>query len=229
MDKKELVEKIALNTLVFETLGQPEKEREFTIQDLRRWGFDLILGKKNGVRTFFASQAGREVGDKWEEGGATYEIEEILLELPENKKLFAHIETSEGVAYIVAELREGKENLEILRTPAPTLLMAFFKKHRLHELANNLKSMGVITEFYKQRGRESLPLPYKKLPLVARDFLERAKKVEKMAGFGRVALAYFGKTREKDNRFRVSWLLPTIALFDIDISEKANTALEEFK
>ena len=229
MDKKELAEKIALNTLVFETFGQPEKEREFEIEDLRRWGFDLILGKKNGVRTFFASEIGREVGEKWEEGGATYEVEEILLELPKNKKLLAKIRTQEGQAYIIAYLREGDEDLEILRVPAPSLLMAFFRKHHLHELANSLKSVGVITEFYKQRGHESVPLPYKKLPLVAKDFLERAKKVEKMAGFGRVSLAYFGKTREKDNRFRVSWLLPTIALFDIDIAEKANTALGEFK
>jgi uncharacterized protein (UPF0128 family) len=42
----DLKELNAINTLVFETLGQPEKEREFKLKSLKKWGFDLLLGKK---------------------------------------------------------------------------------------------------------------------------------------------------------------------------------------
>jgi len=226
---RELFLEVALRTLVFETLGNPEKEREFTVEDLRRWGFDLLYGKKNGELTYFTGAVGKEAGDRWEEEGTTYEVEEVLLELPPRKRLLARVYTKEGTAYLTAYLREGREDLEILNLPAAELLYAFFVKHHLHHLVNALKSVGVATEFFKQRGSETVPLPYSKLPTVARDFLKRAKKVEERAGWGRVALAYFGKTKDKDDRFRVSWLLPTVALFDLDLAEKANTALGEFK
>jgi len=81
----------------------------------------------------------------------------------------------------------------------------------------------------KQRGQEGKPYPFEKLPNVARRFLREAKKVEKEAGFGRVALAYFGENKDGEPRFRVSWLLPTIALFEIDIAEKADKILAAFK
>ncbi|NPA88381.1 MAG: TIGR00703 family protein, partial [Epsilonproteobacteria bacterium] len=44
-----------LNTLVFETLGAPEREREFKIKSLKKWGFDLVFGKKDGEETYFAA------------------------------------------------------------------------------------------------------------------------------------------------------------------------------
>jgi len=62
-----------LNTLVFETLGQPEKEREFKIKSLKKWGFDLIFGLKDGEETFFAA-SDKKVGDKYEENENTYEV-----------------------------------------------------------------------------------------------------------------------------------------------------------
>ncbi len=123
----ELREIQALNTLVFETLGQPEKEREFKFKSLKRWGLDLIIGKKDGKETFFVSEYGkRKAGDIYDEEGVHYEVTEILYEMPKNKKLFAHIEMENGRAYLVGELREGNENIEILRLPAASLLLAYF-------------------------------------------------------------------------------------------------------
>ncbi|WP_457567966.1 TIGR00703 family protein [Desulfurobacterium sp.] len=226
----ELREIQALNTLVFETLGQPEKEREFKFKSLKRWGLDLIAGKKNGRETFFVSEYGkRKAGDSYSEGGTDYEVTEILYEMPKNKKLFAHIEMENGRAYLVGELREGNENIEILRLPAASLLLAYFKKHRLHHLIEALKNVGTATELVKHRGQEGKPYSFEKLPNVARRFLREAKKVEKEAGFGRVALSYFGENKDGDPRFRVSWLLPTIALFEIEIAEKADKILAAFK
>jgi uncharacterized protein (UPF0128 family) len=59
--------------------------------------------------------------------------------------------------------------------------------------------------------------------------LREAKKIEKEAGFGRIALSYWGENKDVEPRFRVSWLLPTIALFDNSIAEKTDKTLAAFK
>ncbi len=230
MNIVELRELQAINTLVFETLGRPEKEREFKLKSLKRWGFDLLFGKKGGEATYFTAEAGkREVGEKYVEENIHYEVEEIIYELPKNKKIFAHIEMMQGRAYLVGDLREGDKNIEILRVPAGSILLAYFKKHKLHNLIEALRNVGTALELVKQRGQEGKPVPYEQLPNVARRFLRGAKDLEKEAGFGRVALSYWGENKDGDARFRVSWLLPTIALFDIDIAEKADKLLAAFK
>ena len=73
----ELRESQLLNTLVFETLGNPEREREFKIKQLKKWGFDLIFGKIDGEEGFFAA-SDKNVGDKYEENEKSYEVVEIL-------------------------------------------------------------------------------------------------------------------------------------------------------
>ncbi|HFE53958.1 MAG TPA: TIGR00703 family protein [Bacteroidetes bacterium] len=230
MTISELREIQALNTLVFETLGQPEREREFKFKSLKRWGLDLIAGKRGGKATFFTAEYGKhKAGDVYSEGGEEFEVAEILQEMPKDKKVFAHIEMQEGTAYIVAQLREGEENIEILRVPAASMLLAYFKKHRLPNLIEAFRNVGTATELVKQRGQEGKPVPYEALPNVPRRFLREAKKVEKEAGFGRVALAYFGENKDGDARFRLSWLLPTIALFELDIAERADKLLAAFK
>jgi len=76
MNLLELREIQALNTLVFETLGQPEKEREFKFKSLKRWGLDLILGKKGGEETYFVAEYGkRKKGDVYEEEGVEYLVQ----------------------------------------------------------------------------------------------------------------------------------------------------------
>jgi uncharacterized protein (TIGR00703 family) len=226
----DLKELNAVNTLVFETLGQPEKEREFKLKSLKKWGFDLILGKKNGETTYFTAETNtKKAGDKYNEEEIVFEVEEIVEKLPKNKKIFAHIEMIEGKAYLVGELREGEENIEILRVPAGTVLIAYFKKHKYHHLIEALRNVGTALELVKHRGQEGKPMPFEELPNVARRFLREAKKIEKEAGFGRVALAYWGENKDGDARFRVSWLLPTIALFDNSIAEKTDKTLAEFK
>ncbi|BCX88315.1 conserved hypothetical protein [Methylomarinovum tepidoasis] len=230
MTPQELRELIALNTLVFETLGQPEKEREFRFKSLKRWGLDLIAGRRDGETTFFTGAADRHrAQDVYEEDGSRFEVEEILTELPENKKLYAHIAMAEGTALLIGQLREGDENIEILRLPAASLLMAYCKKQRLPQVAEAIRSVGTATELVKHRGQEGKPVPFGRLPNVPRRFLREAKKVEKEMGFGRVALAYFGENKDKDARFRLSWLVPTIALFEIDIAEKVDKLLATFK
>ena len=88
MKAAELKELIALNTLVFETLGKPEKERSFSFGTLKRWGLDLLKGKKQGIETYFTSETGKHTrGEAFDENGEHYEVSEILNKMPAKKKV----------------------------------------------------------------------------------------------------------------------------------------------
>ena len=224
----ELREAQLLNTLVFETLGNPEKEREFKIKQLKKWGFDLVFGKINGEEGFFAASE-KNVGDKYEENEKNYEVVEILKELPKNKKLFAKIEMIEGRAYLYVYLREDDIDTPILHIPAGEILIAFLKKHKFIKVLEAIRNLGSAASLVKKHGDEGKPLPFEELPPVARRFLRDAKKIEKEMGFGRVALAYFGENKSGEARYSMEWMVPTIALFDEKISEKIDKALAEFK
>ncbi len=225
----ELREKMLLDTLVFETLGAPQKEREFKIKSLKKWGFDLIFGKKDDEATYFtASLNQRKVGEKYESEGSSYEVGEILAELPKNKKIYAHIEMIEGRAYLCADLREEEESTEILRLPAGKILLAFLQKHRFTKIIEALRNIGSAASLVKHQGEEGKPLSFAELPPVPRRFLRDAKKIEKEMGFGRIALAYFGENKDKKARYYLEWMVPTIALFDEHIAQKIDKTLAEF-
>ncbi len=225
----ELKENMLLNTLVFETLGRPEKEKEFKIKSLKKWGFDLVFGKKNDKEVFFTQKENlRKEGDKFKSGEDSFEVVEILKELPKNKKIYAHIEMIEGTAYLCVDLRD-EENIEILRLPAGEILLAFLKKHKFPKIVEALRNLGSVASLVKFRGEEGNPLPFRELPPIPRRFLREAKKIEKEMGFGRVALAYFGENKEGLSRYWIEWSVPTIALFDEHISQKIDKAFAEFK
>ena len=50
--------KHAEQTLVFEKIGNPEKEREFELRSLRDWGFDLLLVWNRGRLTYLLQDEG---------------------------------------------------------------------------------------------------------------------------------------------------------------------------
>ncbi|WP_423792560.1 TIGR00703 family protein [Methanocaldococcus indicus] len=216
-----------VNTHVFETLGNPEKEREFKLKSLKRWGFDLIFGKIDGKETYFTAEIDtKKAGDKYTKDEKEYEVVEVLEELPKGRELYAHIEMEMGRAYIVCELRdEDGNNIEVLRVPAAALLLAFFKKNKLSNLIKAIRNVGVSSELVLQKAPGGKPLPYEELPNSIRRFIRSVRKVEKETGFGRLAIAYYGETKDKEPRFWFSWLLPTIALFDLDIAKKTEQTL----
>ncbi len=224
----ELRESQLLNTLVFETLGNPEREREFKIKQLKKWGFDLVFGKIDGEEGFFAA-SDKNIGDKYEENEKSYEVVEILKELPKNKKLFAKIEMIEGRAYLYVYLREDDIDTPILHIPAGEILVAFLKKHKFIKILEAIRNLGSAASLVKKHGDEGKPLSFEELPPVARRFLRDAKKIEKEMGFGRIALAYFGENKSGEARYWMEWMVPTIALFDEKISEKIDKTLAEFK
>ncbi|EDM23526.1 TIGR00703 family protein [Caminibacter mediatlanticus] len=225
----EVRESMLLNTLVFETLGQPEKEREFKLKSLKKWGFDLVFGKKDGEDAFFGVEEGKKVGDKFNKDDVEYEVKEILEKLPKNKKMFAKIEMVEGRAYLYVYLREDDIDTPILYIPAGEVLLAFLKKHKFIKIIEAIRNIGSAANLVKKHGDEGKPVSFEELPPVARRFLRDAKKIEKEMGFGRVALAYFGENKSGEARYWLEWMVPTIALFDEKISEKIDKALAEFK
>lgn len=229
MSIKELRELQVNNTLVFETLGHPERERQFTLSALKRWGFDLIFGKRDGRQTYFTSEADRRrPGERYSEGGSSFEVGELIESLPKDQKVFAHVEMMEGCAHLVVDLRQGDENVEIMRLPAGSILLAFLKKARCHNVIDALRSLGTAAELRRQRGQEGRPVGLADLPGGIRKFLKESKKIEKETGFGRLSLAYFGKNKDGDHRFQLFWLLPTISLFDIGTAEKVDKQLQVF-
>ncbi len=224
----ELKQKLLLDTLVFETLGKPEKEREFKIKALKKWGFDLLSAQSGENSTFFALKEGKSIGDTFTQESKEYKITEIFKELPKNKKIYAHIEMMEGRAFLCVDLREDDENQEILRIEAGEILLAFLKKHRFEKIIETLHDIGTAATLIKHQGEEGKPLGFEELPPVPRRFLREAKKIEKEMGFGRIALAYFGENKDKKARFHLSWMVPTIALFDEHIAQKIDKTLAEF-
>jgi len=226
--------KHAEQTLVFEKAGNPERERKFEIRSLRDWGFDLLLVWHRGKLTYLLQEkSSRRKGESFLIENEEYKVEEILEELPKESSIFAKVEEREGRAYILVEVRHiekrwGEGSL-ILNVPAAELLIAFFKKHGLDRLYNYVESVGVTTEFFAYRGQPTKPLPYPKLPAGAKDYIKRVKEIFKLTGFGRMSLAYYGKTQDKDNRFRTFVILPTVDLFDLWIAEKLNNAFKVFK
>jgi len=217
-----------LNTLVFETLGEPSREREFKIKSLKKWGFDLVFGMKDGEETYFAA-VDKKAGDKYTENEVEHEVIEVLKELPKNKKMYAKIEMIEGKAYLYVYLREDDIDTPVLHIPAGEILLAFLKKHKFIHIIEALRNLGSAASLVKKHSDEGKPLPFEELPPVARRFLRDAKKIEKEMGFGRVALAYFGENKSGEARYWLEWMVPSIALFDEQISQKIDKALAEFK
>jgi len=233
-EKLEFKLKHAERTLVFEKLGNPDREREFEIHSLRDWGFDLILVWHKGKLTYLLQEQGlRSKGETFIHEEEEYTVEEILEELPKETSIFAKVEEREGQAFIMVEIRQIKkkwgEGTLILNVPAPELLIAFFRKKGLDRLYNYVESIGVTTEFFHQRGQPTIPLPYKKLPAGVKDFINRTKEIFELTGFGRLSLAYYGKDKNKDSKYRLFLTLPTIDLFNLWLAEKLNNSFRVFK
>jgi len=233
-EKIEFKLKHAESTLVFEKTGNPEKEKEYEIRSLKDWGFDLLLVWHKGKLTYLLQEEGlRKKGETFRLEEEEYSVEEVLEELPKDTSIFAKIEERNGKAHILVEVRHIKkkwgEGTLILNVPAAELLIAFFRKKGLDRLYNYIESVGITTEFFHQRGKPRIPIPYEKLPTGTRDFIKRTQEIFELVGFGRLSLAFYGKDKNKDSKYRLFLTLPTIELFDIWIAEKLNNSLKVFK
>ncbi|NPA90520.1 MAG: TIGR00703 family protein [Chloroflexi bacterium] len=220
---------IALHTYVREQWEEIPRQIEVKLKSLKAWGFDLIFGLRGGEAAVFVSETerGRKVGEVYEEEGETFEIREIVKELPKGARIVVEVglEDRRGVIHGYYRAPNDQETL-LFTLPAAELLLAYFKKRRLHALIEAFHSSGLTTEFIRQRGTTGKPVPFENLPPKMRQALRVGRDVIRQhTHAGRFTLVYFGKNKDGDDRYVVTWLLPTIYLFDVDIAEKVDKSL----
>ncbi len=220
---------VALNTFVREAWEEIPEEIEVKLKSLKAWGFDLIHGLRNGEDAFFVSdtEKGREPGDVYEEEGSTFEVKEIVSELPKNAKLLIRVGLEERRGIIRAFYRPevGEETL-LFTLPAAELLLAYFKKRKFFNLLEAFHSSGYTTEFIQKRGEGGKAYDFDSLPNKMRRALREGKDVlKKFTKSGRFTLVYFGTNKDGDDRYIVTWLLPTIHLFNVDVAEHVDKLL----
>ncbi len=214
---------VAVNTFVREVWGEIPREMEVRLKSLKAWGFDLIAGLREGEPAVFVAdqEAGRLPGDVYEERGERFEVKEIMEKLPKGAKLLVRVSNEErrGVARLYYRSATGEET-ELFALPAAELLLAYFKKRGWGKLLEAFHSSGLTTEFIQSRGTTGKAWSFEELPPKMRRALrEGADTIKKRAGVGRFALVYFGKNKDGDDRYTVTWLLPTIKLLDVSLAE----------
>ena len=224
---------IALNTFVRESWDVIPSRIEVRLNSLKAWGFDLIFGLKNGQSSVFVSESKHErrQGDIYQEEGHTFEVQEIVKSLPKGAKIIVEVGLQErrGVIRGIYQDPNGEETV-LFTLPAAELLLATFKKRRLNALIEAFHSSGLTTEFIRQRGTTGKPHDFDHLPNKMRQALRTARDIiQDETGAGRFTLVYFGKNKDGDDRFIVTWLIPTIYLFDIDVAEKIDKTLAALK
>ena len=214
---------VAVNTFVREVWGPIPAELEIKLKNLKAWGFDLIAGLRQGEPAVFVADqaAGRAPGDVYEERGESFEVKEVLNELPRGARLLVRVGNEErrGVARLYYRTGSGEES-ELFALPAAELLLAYFKKRGWGKLLEAFHSSGLTTEFIQSRGTRGKAWSYEALPPKMRRALrEGAAAIKKRAGVGRFTLVYFGKNKDGDDRYTVTWLLPTIKLLEAGLAE----------
>jgi len=218
-----------LNTFVRELWGTIPSGIEVGLKSLKAWGFDLVFGLRGGEEAVFVSATakGRRAGDVYEEAGETFEVRRILEELPKGARLWVEValEDRRGVVRAYYRPERGPATL-LFALPAAELLLAYFKKRGFGHLLSAFHSSGLTTEFVKRRGEAGRAVAFEALPPKMRRALREAQDtLKKHAGVGRFTLVYFGKNKDGDDRYQVTWLLPTVRLFDVELAEHVDKLL----
>jgi len=211
----------ALNTFVREIWGPIPEEREVRLKSLKAWGFDLLQGLRGGQAAFFVAEAGRrQAGEQYEEEGESYTVHRIVDELRgATLRIRVDLEDRRGVIRAYHRSPEGHDTL-LFTLPAGELLLAFFRKRGFGKLSQAFHSSGLTTELIQARGQVGRAVPFDQLPAKWRRALREAHDVLRdRTGVGRFSLVYFGQNKDGDDRYIVTWLLPTIHLFDVDTAE----------
>lgn len=219
----------ALNTFVRERWGEIPEEIEVPLRSLKAWGFDLLSGLREGREAVFVApvEDERRVGDVYQYEGETFEVREVLRSLPKGARLLVRVslEDRRGVIRAYYQRNFGEETL-LFTLPAAELLLAYFRKQGFGKLLEAFHSSGLTTEFIQKRGEHGKAYPFEQLPYKMRRALREAHDLlRKHTQVGRFTLVYFGKNKDGDDRYIVTWLLPTIRLFDVDVAERVDKLL----
>ncbi len=212
---------------IVENTGVVPAERRFKFKDLKAWGYDLHLGTIDGKEAYFVSRTGtREEGETYTEGGKEYHITETQRALPANSKLLARIIIKRGGPYLEFWLDAEDGTHPLAKEDPRVILNRFWTEKKLKQLVKHLVIVGLTTDFYKSRVEgPSTPLPYEEYPPKVRRVIREVRDIHRdMTGFGRFVFQYYGE-EDKTHNYRLWWLLPTIHLFDIEVSNEVDKVL----
>jgi uncharacterized protein (TIGR00703 family) len=212
---------------IVENTGIVPAERRFKFKDLKAWGYDLHLGTIDGKEAYFVSKAGtREEGETYTEGGREYHISETQREIPKDARLLARIVIERGQPYLEFWLDTEEGNFPLAKEDPRLILHRFWTEKKFNQLEKHVGSVGLTTDFFKDRVFvKSIPLPYEEYPPKVRRVLREVRDVHRdLTGFGRFVFQYFGE-EDKAYQYRLWWLLPTIHLFDVEVSNEVDKIL----
>ncbi len=218
-----------LNTFVREMWEAIPLDMEVKLKSCKAWGFDLIRGLRQGEEAVFVSpsEKKRHEGDRYEERGESFEVHQLIKDLQPGEHLYIRVTQEERRGVIRAFFEDEKrKRSELFNLPAAELLLAYFKKQGFVHLLEAFHSSGLTTEFIQKRGEGGKAYEFEALPNNMRRALREAKDViKKDFRAGRFSLVYFGQNKNGDDRYVATWQLPTIRLFNIDLSEKVDKLL----
>ncbi len=216
-----------LGTLVYELEGETPDRVRFSHRDLKRWGYDLVSGTRDGRAGHFLVEVEeqRRAGDAYQEEGKAFVIDAILDALPENTRLIGRIEMDDGTAWLALSLEDQAGEQSLGRVPAAELLLYYLSKEGLHNLLAALDNVGTRTGLVRSRGQSGKALPHHALPRQFTGFLREARKLGRETGDSRITLACFGENKEGRQRYKLGWTLATLALFDRGRAERIDRLL----
>ncbi|AFL95696.1 hypothetical protein CL1_1497 [Thermococcus cleftensis] len=212
---------------IVENTGIVPAERRFRFKDLKAWGYDLHLGTIDGEEAYFVSRAGtREEGETYTENGREYHISETKREIPRNAQLLARIVIERGQPYLEFWLEAEETSYPLAKEDPRLILHRFWSEKKFNQLEKHVVSVGLTTDFYKNRVETlSVPLPFEEYPPKVRRVLREVRDVHRdLTGFGRFIFQYYGQEKKTHN-YRLWWLLPTIHLFDVEVSNEVDKIL----
>ena len=212
---------------IVENTGVVPAERRFKFKDLKAWGYDLHLGTIDGREAYFVSRSGtHEEGDTYTQNGREYHINETRREIPKNARLLARIIIERGSPYLEFWLEAEEDSYPLAREDPRLILHRFWSSKKLNQLEKHVGSVGLTTDFFKDQAFiQSIPLPFEEYPPKVRRVLREVRDLHRdMTGFGRFVFQYYGE-EGKAHSYRLWWLLPTIHLFDVEISNEVDKIL----
>jgi len=223
----EIKHSVLLETRVFEDGGAMPETAGFTFRDLKRWGFDLLSGKREGQSAWFLAEAEeqRRAGENFETGEGHFEVEQKHDALPDDTRLTGRLIMQDGRAMLALSL-EGRVNEKALAVlPAGEVLAWYLGKEGLHRILGAIRHAGTLTMLEAGHGQEGKAMPLDDMPAVFRRVLREARKLNRESGAGRIALTGFGQAKDGRWRYRLVWHLPTLALFDHGNAERIDQLL----
>ena len=102
----------------------------------------------------------------------------------------------------------------------------YFKKRGFAHLLNAFHSSGLTPEFIQKRGESGKAQDFDSLPNTMRRALREAKDViKKISRLAVSRLSTLEKNKNGNDRYIITWQLPTIQLFNVEFANKIDKLL----